>query len=81
MRRRRQVIHATFYHFLYQVNTLVLGPQDEDFPFACPPGVHGNDKEIETQLSPVCVGACPAGSICPLATHTPQRASPDSNHP
>ena len=66
--------HATFYHFHYQVSTLVLGSQDEDFPFSCPPGVHGNDKRIETQLSPVCVGACPAGSICPLATHTPQRA-------
>ena len=55
------------------VSTLVLGSQDEDYPFACPPGVHGDDKDIETQVSPVCVGACPAGSICPSATHTPKR--------
>ena len=55
------------------VSTLVLGSQDEDYPFACPPGVHGDDKDIKTQVSPVCVGACPAGSICPSATHTPKR--------
>ena len=55
------------------VSTLELGAQDEDYPFACPPGVHGDDKDIKTQVSPVCVGACPAGSICPSATHTPQR--------
>ena len=55
---------------------MALGSQDEDYPFACPPGVrgsHGNADEIETQISPVCVGACPAGSMCSSATHTPQR--------
>ena len=37
-------------------------------------GVYGTAGDIETQLSPVCVGACPAGSLCPSATHTPLRA-------
>ena len=55
-----------------QVSTLVLGSQNEDYPFACPPGVYGGAK-IGTQISPVCVGACPAGKLCPSATHTPQR--------
>ena len=62
--------------FTTQVSTLALGSQDEDYPFACPPGVrgsHGNADEIETQISPVCVGACPAGSMCSSATHTPRR--------
>ena len=62
--------------FTTQVSTLALGSQDEDYPFACPPGVRGsqgNADEIETQISPVCVGACPAGSMCSSATHTPQR--------
>ena len=59
------------------VSTLVLGAQDEDYPFACPPGTVGG-TDIETQLSPVCVGACPAGSMCASATHTPQRAPPRS---
>ena len=36
------------------------------------PGVFGTDIEIKTQLTPVCVGACPAGSLCPSATHTPK---------
>ena len=53
------------------VSTLVLGSQDEDYPFACPPGTWGTDSDIKTQLSPVCVGACPAGSLCPSATSRP----------
>ena len=28
-------------HFRLQVSTLVLGSQDEDYPFACPPGTVG----------------------------------------
>ena len=59
------------------VSTVVLGSHDEDYPFACPPGTVGG-TDIETQLSPVCVGACPAGSMCASATHTPQRAPPRS---
>ena len=55
------------------VSTVALGSHDEDYPFACPPGTVGG-TDIETQLSPVCVGACPAGSMCASATHTPQRA-------
>ena len=57
------------------VSTVALGSHDEDYPFACPPGTVGG-TDIETQLSPVCVGACPAGSMCASATHTPQRAPP-----
>ena len=58
----------------FQVSTLALGSQDEDYPFACSPGtVGGTDKNIETQLSHVCSGACPAGSMCHSATRTPQR--------
>ena len=64
-----------------QVSTLALGSQDEDFPFPCSPGVYGNDNEIETQLSHVCAGACPAGSICPSATQTPQRTPPQRPNP
>lgn len=64
-------------HFRLQVSTLVLGSQDEDYPFACPPGtVGGTDKMVETQLSHVCSGACPAGSMCHSATQTPQRTPP-----
>ena len=55
------------------VSTVALGSNDEDYPFACPPGTVGG-TDIKTQLSPVCVGACPAGSMCASATHTPQRA-------
>ena len=56
---------------------MVLGSQDEDYPFACPPGtVGGTDKQVETQLSHVCSGACPAGSMCHSATQTPQRTPP-----
>lgn len=64
------------------VSRVALGSHDEDYPFACPPGTVGG-TDIETQLSPVCVGACPAGSMCASATHTPQRALPicsSSNH-
>lgn len=61
-------------HFRLQVSTLELGSQDEDYPFACPPGtVGGTDKDVKTQLSHVCSGACPAGSMCNSATLTPQR--------
>ena len=62
------------------VSELVLGSHDEDYPLACPPGSVGDDEDRQTQVSPVCVGACPAGSLCPSATHTPQRI-PASNHP
>ena len=61
-------------YFRLQVSTLELGSQDEDYPFACPPGtVGGTEKDVKTQLSHVCSGACPAGSICNSATRTPQR--------
>ena len=61
-------------HFRLQVSTLGLGSQDEAYPFACPPGtVGGTDKDVKTQLSHVCSGACPAGSMCNSATLTPQR--------
>ena len=60
--------------FCLQVSALELGSQDEDYPFACPPGtVGGTDKDVKTQLSHVCSGACPAGSMCNSATLTPQR--------
>ena len=72
----RIAVNPSSIHSPPQVSTLALGSQDEDFPFPCSPGVYGNGNEIETQLSHVCAGACPAGSICPSATHTPQRTSP-----
>ena len=74
-------VNPTSIHSPPQVSTLALGSQDEDFPFPCSPGVYGNDNEIETQLSHVCAGACPAGSICPSATQTPQCTPPQDPNP
>ncbi len=43
-----------------------------DYPFGCPPGSYGTDDDIDTQVSSVCKGACPAGKICAGATSQPQ---------
>ena len=54
---------------------------DDDYPFACPPGVFGSDNIASSQKSPSCSGACPAGHSCALATVTPELCPPTAYCP
>lgn len=47
--------------------------EDEDFPYACPPGIVGDTLEAEHQTRPTCARPCPAMFYCPAATITPLR--------
>ena len=44
---------------------------NEDYPFACSPGVYGKTYRPATQSSPVCEKVCPAGFECTGATIEP----------
>lgn len=44
---------------------------NEDYPFACSPGVYGKTYRPATQSSPVCEKVCPAGFECAGATIEP----------
>jgi hypothetical protein len=41
------------------------GAIDENFPFACSPGLYGNTYHPLDQFRPACSGRCPAGQQCP----------------
>ena len=45
---------------------------DEDYPFACAPGVFGEEGDLAGQRSPACSGPCPAGFSCAGGTVHPQ---------
>jgi len=50
---------------------LNLGPENDDFPYACPKGTYGG-VEVADQRSARCKGECPQGHFCPRATTEPQ---------
>ena len=58
---------------------LSISGVEDDFPFACAPGVSGrldsDEGGVTTQNGPQCTGLCPAGSMCPGATGEPARCS------
>ena len=41
---------------------------DQDFPFACSPGVLGSSYALASQSGPACHEVCPAGSFCGSAS-------------
>ena len=55
------------------VSTLAIGALEDDFPFACAPGLYGgtaNDPQV--QAGPQCSGPCPRGYFCRAGTVNPE---------
>ena len=48
-----------------------VGAIDDDYPFACSPGLYGDSYDVAQQSGPSCTAACPAGYFCGGATVEP----------
>ena len=49
---------------------------DEQYPFACAPGLYGRSGYVDEQRTAICSGRCPAGHYCPSGTTDPVECQP-----
>mgnify|MGYP001364176841 CR=1 FL=1 len=59
---------------------LAPGGLDDDYPYACAPGLYGGSNATDEQSSPMCSGRCPAGKFCSGATIVPIVKSSTAAH-
>ena len=49
---------------------------DEQYPYACAPGLYGRVDAVLDQRTAICSGRCPAGYYCPRGTTVPLECQP-----